>query len=229
MNSLPSSTLNLPEEQPPISSGEPLSHRPTYWRETHHWKSRRDKTAIHRGDRLSAPLQIALKEGYLSPQQSLLDYGCGRGDDINNLRKLGYRAAGFDPKFCPSALESADVVSLIYVLNVIEQDAERPLIVEDAYSMAKQGVLLAIRVPDKTHMGEGFTCSGTYQKYFTPDEIEGLIASICPSFHKLKHGIYYLPKLDDARILGSGVTKLTSIRGCRKPIHYQPRLIQMAA
>ena len=83
------------------------------------------RTAIRRTD-LSRPVTQALQDGLIAPSRSLLDYGCGRGGDVQRLRELGYSVSGWDPAFAPDEpLEPADVVNLGYVINVIESPAER--------------------------------------------------------------------------------------------------------
>jgi DNA phosphorothioation-associated putative methyltransferase len=140
-------------------------------------------------------MQIAMREGLIHSHSSILDYGCGRGDDLHHLQQLHYNTWGFDPKFRPSPLMSADIVSLIYVLNVVELVEERPLILQDTYQLATQGVLVGVRPPTKHQRGEIFTSHNTYQKFFTPDEIELLISGVCSAFIKLAAGVYYLPKV----------------------------------
>ena len=41
----------------------------------------RHKTAIGRSQ-LSAPMQMLARHGFLDGEHSIIDYGCGRGDDI---------------------------------------------------------------------------------------------------------------------------------------------------
>ena len=52
-----------------------------------------------------------------------LDYGCGRGADVNYFRSLGIDADGYDPHapfgFAESPAGLFMVVTLIFVLNVL--------------------------------------------------------------------------------------------------------------
>ena len=74
---------------------------------------------------LSKPLQQAFTDGLLD-DSSVFDFGCGRGDDIRTLTALGIDAAGWDPAHSPdSERRHAKVVNLGYVVNVIEDRAER--------------------------------------------------------------------------------------------------------
>ncbi|WP_462171620.1 hypothetical protein [Pseudoalteromonas xiamenensis] len=56
----------------------------------------RHLTAINR-DKLSAPFQKLAKFGYLNGEYSLLDYGCGRGDDYVELECHGLNINAWDP------------------------------------------------------------------------------------------------------------------------------------
>src|SRR4051812_11132256 len=85
----------------------------------------RHRTAIARPD-LSKPIALAIADGVVTTSCSLFDYGCGRGHDVTRLRALGYEADGWDPGHRPAAeIRPADVVNLGYVVNVIEDPAER--------------------------------------------------------------------------------------------------------
>jgi hypothetical protein len=85
----------------------------------------RHKTAIRRGD-LSRPMKCALESGMIDPAATVFDYGCGHGQDIALLADKGIACAGWDPVFCPERPQyPADVVNLGYVINVIEDPAER--------------------------------------------------------------------------------------------------------
>jgi hypothetical protein len=84
----------------------------------------RHKTAINRQG-LSAPLQVLARHGYLDGNRSILDYGCGKGDDLRELEAHGLDAEGWDPVYKPGGkLEAKDIVNLGFVLNVIEDRKE---------------------------------------------------------------------------------------------------------
>src|SRR5262245_19610524 len=76
----------------------------------------RHKTAMRRCG-VSKPVSLALADGLIRRGLSVLDYGCGRGGDLQYLRSRRVRAMGWDPYFRPNGkLEPADVVNLSYVL-----------------------------------------------------------------------------------------------------------------
>lgn len=85
----------------------------------------RHRTAMQRSA-LSRPVQSAVSDGLLSVGSEFLDYGCGLGDDVELLIPLGIRAIGWDPVHRPSTpLSESSIVNLGYVVNVIEDPAER--------------------------------------------------------------------------------------------------------
>src|SRR5690349_24159676 len=89
------------------------------------WLTERHRTAIGRSS-LSMPARQALLDGVLRPELTALDYGSGRGGDVARLAQLGIAASGWDPQhghLRPS--EPHDVVTVTYVINVIEDPDER--------------------------------------------------------------------------------------------------------
>src|SRR5690606_16545703 len=95
----------------------------------------RHLTALSRTS-LSAPIQSLLRFGLLDVGQSLFDYGCGRGDDIAGLAEQGFKVGGWDPHYAPDReIHLADVVNLGFVINVIEDPAERVEAIQRAFSL----------------------------------------------------------------------------------------------
>jgi DNA phosphorothioation-associated putative methyltransferase len=142
----------------------------------------RHRTAIAR-DRLSAPMQILVRHGLLAPERTLLDYGCGQGDDVRTLVAGGFTATGWDPHFAPEApRDPADIVNLGFVLNVIEEPAERLEALHSAFALARQCLAVAVMLAGKSDTTglqpyrDGFlTRRGTFQRYFRQDEIKAFI------------------------------------------------------
>ena len=142
----------------------------------------RHKTAISRGQ-LSAPMQALARHGLLDGERSVLDYGCGRGDDLAVLEAAGIPASGWDPHYRPDgALEEADLVNLGFVVNVIESPEERERTVADAFAHARQCLAVAVMSAgraDTTELepyGDGVLSKrGTFQKYFTQEELRALL------------------------------------------------------
>ena len=139
----------------------------------------RHKTAIAR-DRLSAPMQALARHGLLISERSVLDYGCGQGDDVRALQAGGISVTGWDPHYVPDApLEPADIVNLGFVLNVIEEPSERLQAVRRAFSLARQCLAVAVMVVGKGDTNglrayrDGYlTQRETFQKYYRQEEIK---------------------------------------------------------
>lgn len=128
---------------------------------------------------------LAFEDGVLADGLSVLDYGCGRGGDVDRLRQLGRRATGWDPTHRPDTpLIEADVVNLGYVLNVIEDKAERRDALRKAWSLARSSLVVAARpaweareVRGRPH-GDGLlTAKDTFQKFYEQDELRAYIES----------------------------------------------------
>lgn len=142
----------------------------------------RHKTAISRG-KLSAPMQALARHGLIDEQRKVLDYGCGRGDDVAVLKAAGIEATGWDPHYHPDApLEQADVVNLGFVLNVIEDAKERVTTTRRAFELAGQCLSIAVIPAGRMDTGglaayrDGFLSSrGTFQKPFSQAEARALI------------------------------------------------------
>ncbi|WP_128645422.1 DNA phosphorothioation-associated putative methyltransferase [Rhodococcus sp. BS-15] len=106
----------------------------------------RHRTAMAR-TALSRPVETALADQILTTGMSFFDYGCGRGDDLRGLSALGYRASGWDPGHRPEAVRSsADVVNLGFVVNVIENPAERLETVRSAWGLARRVLIVSGRL-----------------------------------------------------------------------------------
>jgi DNA phosphorothioation-associated putative methyltransferase len=144
---------------------------------------RRHLTALSRNN-LSAPIQLLLRSGLLLPGATVFDYGCGRGDDINGLVASGFEARGWDPHFASENVRSeADVVNLGFVVNVIEDAAERVDAIHRAFKLARQvmsvGVMLYGSEPPGRPFRDGFiTSRNTFQKYFTQGEFKDYLENV---------------------------------------------------
>jgi DNA phosphorothioation-associated putative methyltransferase len=96
---------------------------------------------------------------------------------------LGYQASGWDPAFRPDeSKKSAAVVNLGYVLNVIENPAERVAVLREAYDLTGRLLLVSTMVTGQetnSHSRpyrDGFlTKTNTFQKFYAPGELEAVI------------------------------------------------------
>ena len=83
---------------------------------------------------LSRPVRLAVEHGLITADTSVLDYGCGRGNDPRLLQEQGISCTGWDPEYFPDVPRApADVVNLGYVINVIESATERVDVLNDAW------------------------------------------------------------------------------------------------
>lgn len=146
----------------------------------------RHRTALSRSS-LSAPMQLLLRHELLSKEVTLFDYGCGRGDDIQTLTREGYSAQGWDPHFAPDAsIEAADLVNLGFVINVIEDPAERVEAVRSAFKLARRALVVAVMLHSEQAAGvpwrDGYrTQRDTFQKYFSQDEFKDYLEMVLES------------------------------------------------
>lgn len=146
------------------------------------WLTDRHRTAIGRSS-LSMPARQALLDGVLRPEWTALDYGSGRGDDVARLRHLGIKAVGWDPHHAdirPS--EPHDVVTLTYVVNVIEDPAERRRVLGDAWSLTRRCLVVSTRLTwerkqvNGVAVGDGtVTRKNTFQRLFSPAELRSFV------------------------------------------------------
>ncbi|MFP4494924.1 MAG: DNA phosphorothioation-associated putative methyltransferase, partial [Halochromatium sp.] len=146
------------------------------------WEAARHRTAMVRHG-FSAPIQSLARHGFLDGQHRLFDYGCGRGDDVRGLLENGLTAAGWDPYFAPDhPIESADLVNLGFVINVIEDFDERLEALQRAWSLAERLLVVSVMLanqndPRGARFRDGvITQRQTFQKYYRQQEIKDFLA-----------------------------------------------------
>jgi DNA phosphorothioation-associated putative methyltransferase len=143
----------------------------------------RHLTALSR-TALSAPVQLLLRNRLLSPGTTFFDYGCGRGGDISALAADGFVAQGWDPYYAADApLVSADVVNLGFVINVIEDTAERVEAIQKAFSLTHGVMSVGVMLHGVDRPGlpfrDGFmTSRSTFQKYFSQVELKDYLEQV---------------------------------------------------
>ncbi len=170
---------------------------------------------------------MALADGVISKGSSVLDYGCGHGGDIRFLKARKVRARGWDPHFKPDkrSLKPADVVNLGYVLNVIENPAERLETLRTANSLAQRALVVSVRV-DKTVKGDEFgdgclTASNTFQKIYDQTEFKNFVESgLEQRAHVAGLGIVYSFKDEDLE------QNYFAARAFSKRLEYRSELIE---
>lgn len=142
----------------------------------------RHKTAIDR-NQLSQPMQILARHNYLNGDWSVLDYGCGKGDDLRELEAHGLDVSGWDPVHEPEGLLiSSDIVNLGFVLNVIEDRDERIETLKRAWEYANKLLIVSVMVAGDsvieqfTPYKDGvITSRKTFQKYYAQSEFRSFL------------------------------------------------------
>lgn len=139
----------------------------------------RHKAALKRSE-LSRPVRIALEADLFQEETSFFDYGCGCGEDVKQIAHLGYSSSGWDPYYRPDAdLEAADIVNLGYIINVIEDIAERRQALIRAWQLTRRVLIVSaqVLVDDRRRglvaYGDGIvTNRNTFQKYYEQEELK---------------------------------------------------------
>lgn len=142
----------------------------------------RHKTAMTRYD-LSKPVKSLLEYGVLKGGMTFFDYGCGQGSDVRGLVTLGHRATGWDPAYQSTAPKAeADIVNMGYVLNVIEDPAERLEALVDAFRYAKRLLVVSglicetVSTETAAQYRDGVvTKRNTFQKFYEQQELQQYI------------------------------------------------------
>jgi DNA phosphorothioation-associated putative methyltransferase len=144
----------------------------------------RHLTAMSRTS-LSGPVQMLIRHGLIKKDELFFDYGCGRGDDLSSLAEAGYLAAGWDPHYAPAneLPVAAHAVNLGFVVNVIEDPAERVEAITKAFHIASGvlsvGVMLYGPERGGKPYGDGvLTTRGTFQKYFSQGELKEYLEQV---------------------------------------------------
>jgi DNA phosphorothioation-associated putative methyltransferase len=127
---------------------------------------------------MSRPVRLAVEHGVIRKGRGVLDFGCGRGADVDALKAVGISATGWDPMHRPDGRRrKTSVVYFGYVVNVIEDPIERAATLESAWSYAAGVLIVAARLEherDEAHSrpyADGWlTAHRTFQKFF--DQLE---------------------------------------------------------
>lgn len=150
-----------------------------------HGEIERHKTAIDR-NQLSQPMQILARHGYLSGDWSILDYGCGKGDDLRELEAHGLDVSGWDPVHnSEGLLVDSDIVNLGFVLNVIEDKEERIDCLRRAWALADKFLIASVMVAGDSTISQFtpykdgvITSRKTFQKYYAQSEFRSFLETI---------------------------------------------------
>ena len=149
-------------------------------------KIERHRAAMMRNE-LSRPIRLALEAGLFKENTTFFDYGCGYGGDVDRIAQRGYNSAGWDPYYFPNnPCNSADIVNLGYVINVIECLTERQQALIKAWELTQEVLIVAAQVliderntNGKIAFGDGvITRRNTFQKYYEQSELKTYIDQI---------------------------------------------------
>ena len=119
---------------------------------------------------------------------------------MRRLSAQGIVCEGWDPFHKPDGKrQSADVVNLGYVLNVIERATERSETIRSAWKLANQLLIVSARLTfdatgHLTPFSDGFlTGSGTFQKFYEQQELRDWIdATLEETSVAVAPGIFYV-------------------------------------
>jgi DNA phosphorothioation-associated putative methyltransferase len=162
----------------------------------------RHKTAIER-NKLSQPMQALARHNYLNGDYSILDYGCGKGDDVRELEAHGIDVIGWDPVYRPDVKKKkSDIVNLGFVLNVIEDREERVSTLLKAWGLAKKALIVSVMVASEkiisqfTPYKDGIlTSRNTFQKYYSQGELKYYLSTtLSESVIAIGQGIFLIFK-----------------------------------
>lgn len=139
----------------------------------------RHRAAIVRTD-ISKPVRLAIESAILSQDTTFFDYGCGHGGDVERTTNQGYISRGWDPYYQPNnPLTPADIVNLGYVINVIEDPAERRESLLKAWELTQKVLIVSAQVlidersSGQIAYGDGIvTRRNTFQKYYEQEELK---------------------------------------------------------
>lgn len=145
----------------------------------------RHKAALVRNE-LSKPVRVALEAGLFTPETTFFDYGCGHGGDVGRIGDRGYSSSGWDPYYRPDApCGAADVVNLGYIINVIEDPAERREALLKAWELTGKVLIVAAQVLIEDRMrgmmaySDGvITRRNTFQKNYSQEELKSYIDQV---------------------------------------------------
>jgi DNA phosphorothioation-associated putative methyltransferase len=144
----------------------------------------RYKTAITR-DKLSVPMFALAKAGYLDGRCTVLDYGCGKGDDLRELEAHDIPCIGWDPVLRPDVEpDRCDIVNLGYVINVIEEINERRVTLRTAFELTEKLLAVSAMLGNdsvvekfRPYKDGVITKARTFQKYYYQSELKEFIES----------------------------------------------------
>lgn len=145
-------------------------------------------TAISR-KKMSKPMRELVKAGTLE-NKKVLDYGCGRGEDVRQLNKQGIETYGYDKysqDYNNPVQEKFDVVTCHYVFNVIPNLDEHKTLIDTLRSLAEE-VYITVRSDievvttppwKRDEDSRGFwSTRGTFQRFYDEHTVRELFGDV---------------------------------------------------
>lgn len=155
------------------------------------------KTAMSRRAPSSVAVHVVRDLAPARQWRSILDYGCGRGADVEYYRRRGLMADGFDPYepfgWARQPEGKYDLVALVFVLNVLPDPWQRLQVLRQASMFVgpQGGLLVATRSGQEIaraaegggwpRYNDGYWShegKATFQRGIDPDEVGVLAARI---------------------------------------------------
>ena len=139
---------------------------------------------------LSKPAKNAI--AHFEPGCRILDYGCGKGSDVEHWNSLGYDATGYDPYWQPELPEGLfDVVTNFYVLNVIHGVRDRIKMLKSAWEYTQDKLIVAALVGVETNISD----DGRYFTEFLSPQIKRMIILATRRWHEaIAQGVYFVSR-----------------------------------
>lgn len=126
-----------------------------------------ENTAIARA-KPSCPAREVMRFASDLSVRSILDHGCGRGRDVAWYQKQGWNAEGYDPPglfdFSVRPTTRFDLVTSVFVLNVLDSPTARLEALCDAASFVKPSGALFVVTRSDTHIKQEAKSKG-WQKH----------------------------------------------------------------
>ncbi len=165
-----------------------------------------ERSARKQWNKLSAPIERLIELGLLDPSQSVLDYGCGQGLDVQFLKERGFEVEGWDPYWSADGeLVESDVGILNFVLDCIGDPGERAKALQQAWGLARNYLMVTVRrdralVRVRPYSDGWLTRWGTFQRLFTQGEFYHLLRETLPGTLPIEFdrgGCVIIPKTED--------------------------------
>lgn len=163
------------------------------------------RTAIKRSG-LSRPVQRLLDMKYLSWNHQVLDYGCGKGDDVLHLKGHVCDIEGYDPYWRPvlDIGKKYDRILCTYVLNALSRDEDIVVTIMKMNRLLEDSGDIYVTVRKDIKNLNGKTNKGTFQRdinlnltvisyinYFTTFKYSKLQMEDAPLLDHLTERLFY--------------------------------------